>query len=154
MKRRSFLGLLGAAVAAPVLPASAAPVASYNRYIYGLAVFHARTRAHVSARGIAFRLKVSLSEAEAMIAEMSEAGLVRPIAGPGGSVRAVSNILRPDTWGLDRAARSVRSTKQHTTRGLSDSTDGVRRGFAEPDLSRLLAYLKTLAARQSPPAVA
>jgi hypothetical protein len=111
MKRRNFLGFLGAAIAAPALPAiaPAATAATYNRYTYGLAVFHARTRAHVSARGIAYCLKVPTAQAEAMIAEMSANGLVKPVFGAGGNVRAVSNILKPDAWGLDKAARKARS---------------------------------------------
>ncbi len=112
MKRRGFLGLLGGAIAAPLLPSvgGAATVTSYNRYTYGLAVFHARTRAHISARGLSHCLKVSVPQAEAMIAEMSSSGMVRPIFGaPGGHVRAVSNILKPDMWGLERSARQARA---------------------------------------------
>ena len=107
MKRRGFLKMLGAAVAAPALPAvsSAPAAAAYNRYMYGLAVFHARTRAHVSARGIAYCLKVSTAQAEAMISEMTKNGLVKPVFGAGSNVRAVSNILNTDTWGTAGATR-------------------------------------------------
>ena len=120
----------------------AAPTAvAYNRYTYGLAVFHARTRAHVSARGIAHCLKVSVPQAEAMITEMAGKGLVKPVFGAtGGQVRAVSNILRPDAWGLDRAARQARSTQRRerlkTQQDASDPS-GV-------DLGRLMAHLRQL----------
>ena len=116
MKRRNFLQFLGAAIAAPALPAiaPAATAATYNRYSYGLAVFHARTRAHVSARGIAYCLKVPVAQAEAMIAEMTTNGLVKPVFGAGGNVRAVSNILRLDAWGLDAANRKARSETRKT----------------------------------------
>jgi hypothetical protein len=112
MKRRGFLQLLGAAAATPFLPmGTAVQAASYNRYTYGLAVFHARTRAHVSARGIAHCLKVSVPQAEAMIGEMVNNGLVKPVFG-GPNVRAVSNILKPDAWGLEAHARKQRAARR------------------------------------------
>ena len=101
MKRRGFLQMIGAATLAPALPALSAPAATaatYNRYTYGLAVFHARTRAHVSAAGIAYRLKVTTAQAEAMIAEMASKGMVTPIMGKPGTVRATSNILKGGIW--------------------------------------------------------
>lgn len=118
MKRRGFLQMLGAAIVTPALPsaASAPAAAAYNRYMYGLAVFHARTRPHVSARGIAHCLRVTSAQAEAMIAEMTQAGHVTPIFGAGGNVRAVSNILKPDAWGLDTAARKTRAKLRNAKR--------------------------------------
>jgi len=116
MKRRGFLQLLGAAAATPLMPGAAlAKAAGYNRYQYGLAVFHARTRAHISARGIAHRLKVSVPQAEAMIGEMVDKGLVKPVFG-GPNVRAVSNILKPDAWGLETHARKQRSAARRAKR--------------------------------------
>ena len=147
MKRRGFLRLLGAAAVAPVLPAPvAAQAVSYNRYTYGLAVFHARTRAHVSARGLAHCLKVSLPQAEAMIAEMASAGHVTPVLGAtGGKVRAVSNILRPDTWGLDRAARRARAETRRARLAEGDRPDTPQ---MQVDLSAFLAHLRALAANR------
>ena len=127
MKRRGFLRMLGAAAAAPLLPAipsAATAAAGYNRYQYGLAVFHARTRAHVSARGLAYCLKVTPAQAQAMIAEMSAKGMVTPVTGSGGSVRAVSNILKPDMWGLDKSMRQARSRARRSNR--MDRTEAVR----------------------------
>ena len=106
MKRRSFLGLFGASVAAPALPAFGGGAAgvTYSRSAYGMAVLHARTRHHVSARGIAHCLKVSLPQAKAMISEMSAGGLVKPVAGGAGvHVRAVSNVLQPGLIGMRTA---------------------------------------------------
>lgn len=113
MKRRGFLQMISAAAVTPLIPsvAPAATAVTYNRYTYGLAVFHARTRAHVSARGIAHCLKVTQPQAEAMIAEMAQNGLVKPVFG-GPNVRAVSNILRPDTWGLEKSARQARAKRR------------------------------------------
>lgn len=106
MRRRSFLGMLGASVAAPAIPAmgSGAAGVSYSRSAYGMAVLHARTRHHVSARGIAHCLKVSLPQAKAMISEMAANGLVKPVVGGAGvHVRTVSNILQPSAIGLRTA---------------------------------------------------
>lgn len=144
MKRRGFMQLLGAALAAPALPAvaPAATVAGYNRYTYGLAVFHARTRAHISARGLAHCLKVTPAQAQAMIAEMSSSGLVTPVIGStGAKVRAVSNILRPDTWGLDAAARKARSADRRARLAKDDERT---KHYIEPDLSRFIAHLRDI----------
>jgi 3-isopropylmalate/(R)-2-methylmalate dehydratase small subunit len=126
MKRRGFLTMLGAAVAAPALPAvsSAPAAAAYNRYMYGLAVFHARTRAHVSARGIAYCLKVSTAQAEAMISEMTKNGLVKPVFGAGGNVRAVSNILNTDTWGQAGVTRRAQRRERGDARQQRQTPNG------------------------------
>jgi len=86
--------LIGAASAAPFLPVGAAAssaAASYNRYMYGLAVFHARKRATISAADIAAKLRVSAVTAEAMVGEMSLRGALVPAMNAGaGTMRAVS----------------------------------------------------------------
>ena len=117
MQRRHFLTMMEAATVAPALPALGAPAQAatgYNRYQYGLAVFHARTRANISAAGIAHSLKVTLPQAEAMIGEMVDANFVKPVLG-GSRLKAVSNITKPDMLGFKRAARASR---QATTRRI------------------------------------
>lgn len=109
MKRRSFLTLIGAAVATPVLPA-VAPAASYSRLTFGTAVLHARTRAHVSARGLSWCLKVPMAQAEAMMAEMATRGMITPI-GMGRKMRAVSNILQPQAWHVAARAAPVQDAR-------------------------------------------
>ncbi|THH36200.1 hypothetical protein E4Z66_14215 [Aliishimia ponticola] len=94
MRRRQFLSLLGAAGMAPALPmpaarAAAVGAAGYNRYMYGLAVFHAHTRASISAVDLAGKLKVSLGTAEAMLGEMTAKGVVGPILNSS-AMRAIS----------------------------------------------------------------
>lgn len=138
MKRRGFLSMISAAAVAPALPAMAAPAvtATYNRYMFGLAVFHARTRAHVSAAGIAFRLKVSTIQAEAMIAEMATKGMVTPVLGKPGAVRAVSNIVKPGIWDNAKAAEKTQSQ-------TPDGTDGHTQGTPS-----MIAHLRQMCAGQ------
>jgi len=135
MKRRNFIGLLGAALAAPAIP-MAAPSVGYSRATYGLAVLHARTRAHVSARGLAFCLKVPVAQAEAMVSEMAANGLVRPLMG--GSVRAVSNILNPGVWGTGAVATTQVQAPQMPKVTLPDATP------SQPDLGLMMAHLRKL----------
>lgn len=96
IKRRNFLTMLGAAATAPLVPArvmAAAPAAaaSYNRYQYGLAVFHARTRASLGVADLMSRLNVTGATAEAMMAEMKSSGIITPVLNSAaGAMRAIS----------------------------------------------------------------
>ena len=98
MDRRKFLSLATAASVAPAIPlpaarAGAVAAAGYNRFTYGLAVFHARTRASLSVADLSARLKVSAVQAEALIGEMTTRGVVTPAANAAaGVVRAVNSF--------------------------------------------------------------
>lgn len=84
MKRRNFLSLIGAASLAPALPsfgASSAVAAGYNRYMYGLAVFHARTSAGLTTADLMSRLGISTPQARAMMGEMTKRGVLSGGAG-------------------------------------------------------------------------
>lgn len=145
MKRRRFLSLIGAAVAAPLAPAigSAGTGALYSRTAYSRAVMHARFRPHVSARGIAFKLKVPLTQAEGMISEMAAKGLVKPVVGGGGvHVRAISAIVKPQTWGATTAARQTQAHKSAQRR--LDLTRRSGTAQFETDLTALWAHLRQI----------
>lgn len=138
MKRRLFLSLLGGAAIAPGLPAISAPSSvAYSRTVFGQAVFHARTRAHVSAKGIAFRLKVPVAQAEAMIGEMASKGMVTPVVGKPGAVRAVSNILKPGVW---RAPKEHGSTQSNVADKDLRHTDR----HSAPDLPPFVQHLRKM----------
>ena len=131
MKRRKFLSLIGAAAAAPLAPSFAAGSAAplYSRTAFSRAVMHARLKPHVSARGIAYRLKVSVPQAEAMIAEMASKGMVQPVLNGGGvHVRAMSSIVKPQAWGAGDAARRARS--ETATEGRAELTRAKPRAQA------------------------
>ncbi|MGJ8546244.1 MAG: hypothetical protein ACSHWZ_12445 [Sulfitobacter sp.] len=119
MKRRAFLSLIGAAAAAPALPAfgvqggaavfavsgAVSRAAGYNRYLYGLAVFQARTRASLNAADLIARLKVSAPQAQAMMHEMTARGVLSPALG--GTVQ-VARAAAPRAPYLRRALRPAR----------------------------------------------
>jgi hypothetical protein len=120
MKRRSFLSMMGAAGLVPAMPALAQPApvaAGYNRYMYGLAVFHARTRATVSVADLMTRLKVGSGPAEAMIGEMTAKGVIKPtLQSAGGLMRVIDPHHRSSK--ID-----VRSAVRRTAEWLQDDQD-------------------------------
>lgn len=118
MKRRNFLSMLGAAMTAPLMPvkplaAAPAAVAGYNRYQYGLAVFHARTRASLSIADLMGRLNVSSTTAEALMAEMKAKGVIAPMANAAaGAMRAVSAHKTDPRPVADRLASKAKDIVQ------------------------------------------
>lgn len=147
MKRRGFIQLLGAALTAPALPAMGAPsvaAATYNRYTFGLAVFHARTRAHVSAAGIAYRLKVSTAQAEAMIAEMASKGMVTPLISKPGSVRATSNILKGGIWDTSEIQKAAKKREELKSQAEHTTEDGKPKG----EVPAWIAHLREVCVNQ------
>ena len=150
MQRRRFLSLIGAAGAAPLIPGAAAASgtgALYSRTLYSRAVMHARLRQHVSARGIAFRLKVPLAQAEGMISEMAAKGLVKPVVnGAGVHVRAISSIVQPHAYGAGSGVRQARRRARRLRIGddrsqtspLMDHLHGLCRRYGLPLSPRAL----------------
>lgn len=114
MNRRHFVRLLGAAVAAPAMPApvampaarpaSAAAGAAYSRTLYGHAVFHARTRASLSAADLMTRLKVSAAQAEALMGEMSARGVLTPVVQGAVTVMRAANATSKPAFDLGKLA--------------------------------------------------
>ncbi len=67
--------------------------ASYNRYMYGLGVFHARTRANLTTADLAQKLALSPHQAELMMGEMLHKGVITPTA-KNGVMQAVSQHMK------------------------------------------------------------
>ena len=111
MDRRRFLSVLGAAAAAPAVPfvaggapARAVTAAGYNRYMYGLAVFHARSRAHVTAADLMARLRLTGVQADAMMAEMASSGVLSPVSG---TVKMATHQSKPGKPYIRKAMRHL-----------------------------------------------
>ncbi|SFT07306.1 hypothetical protein SAMN04488040_3003 [Sulfitobacter marinus] len=110
MQRRSFLSMIGAASLTPLLPtvgasAPAAAMASgYNRYQYGLAVFHARTRIELNAADLIAKLRVNPAQARAMMGEMSASGVLT--RGASGAVTLSQNRITAKPY-VRKALRQI-----------------------------------------------
>ena len=115
MKRRGFLQMLGAAVAAPMMPAAGTAMPAN---IGGLAAAHAKTYPFVSATGLSKRLGLSISQAQKVLLDLSNRGLVGEVTVCGtGPAHAASKVFVPCEESLIRlaqarkAARDVRAAK-------------------------------------------
>ena len=115
LRRRNFLGLIGAAAAAPLMPMGVSAAGASHR-AYDLAVAHAQRFPTVSVSGMSKLIGIPRSEAQALIKQMSQEGLVgaldptRP-----GTIRASSNIVRRDALGVTRRSK-VRSNRAEVQR--------------------------------------
>jgi hypothetical protein len=119
MHRRSFLSMIGAVSLTPMLPTigASAPAAAmaggYNRYQYGLAVFHARTRIGLNATDLIAKLRVNPVQAHAMMGEMSASGiLTRSVSG---AVSVSSNRITSKPY--------VRKALRQIIDGVCDAPD-------------------------------
>jgi len=133
MQRRQFLSLIGASALAPVLPApsfgTGVVQAGYTRYMYGLAVFHARTKGAVTACDLAARLGVTGPQASAMVREMTTRGIVS----------ATTGALRTATPALPRKPYVRRILRQITNHTDAQNNGAVRAAHLDtnPALNRI-----------------
>lgn len=96
--------------------------------MYGLAVFHARTRATLSAADLMARLKVSAVQADAMLGEMTAKGVITPaVQATAGVMRAVDPHMPSQSDVLRNAARRLSDWVQHevdqATHDMESETD-------------------------------
>ncbi|MEM6384782.1 MAG: hypothetical protein AAF718_00970 [Pseudomonadota bacterium] len=126
--------MLGATSLVPALPVPAGTVAvpaSYNRYMYGLAVFHARTRMSLNAADLTARLRVSSAIADALMGEMQRKGVIAPaLNAAAGTMRAVSlnGRLAARPGSLAEAAR------QYAMRGACTEPGSASSGRPDAEL--------------------
>ena len=141
MRRRSFLGLFGAALAAPALP-MAAPAAGYSQASYGLAVAHAQKYPLVSVMGLTKRIGLSPTQAQAVIQKMSAEGVlgaINPLRP--GTAHAVSNVCTNDAWRAVCANKAHPIAKADFKTGPSVKTAKPCKGFGDVDLTDMFAHL-------------
>ncbi|MCO4848257.1 MAG: hypothetical protein KC448_09835 [Yoonia sp.] len=143
MKRRNFMGLFGAAIAAPLMPLPALGNAAGEVYaksaMHG-AILHAQARVSFSVWGLAKTLGVSVAQAETLMGDMAKRGILGPLQGTTHGGRwATSNILQKEMLGAVQAAKKAHQSATHQT---------SQKHYAEPDLGQLLAHLRGLCEKQ------
>jgi hypothetical protein len=141
MKRRNFLGMLGAAIAAPMMP-MATSAAGYSRTTYELAIAHAKKYPLVSVSGMSKRIGISTPEANAIINKMSSEGMLGVInpTRPG-TVRASSKIFVNNVYPIRptseaRAQEPAPKSEPHRIRAASQDTNA--------NIDLMLAHLRGL----------
>lgn len=138
MKRRNFIGLFGAAMAAPVLPA-AAPAVSAN--VAALATAHAQKYPFVSALGLSKGLGLSLSQAEQVLLSLSRKGLIGQInTYASGAVHARSCVYQPADAVLAQMAKAKDAGRAANAKRLARSQSD--KPSMTVDLSDLLNHLR------------
>jgi len=140
MKRRKFLGMFGAAIAAPLAPMPAMGAATsgavYSKSVFHAAIIHAQSRVSFSVWGLAQTLGVPVATAEAVMSDMTKRGIIGPLQGTTfGGRWANSNILLRETAASAQAAQQAQERNTKTQSHHSKS---------EPDLGLLLAHLRDL----------
>ena len=140
MKRRNFLGLIGAAAAVPLMPIGAS-AAGYSRASYLAAVAHAGRFPMVSIGGMVKRLGVTTDQAEAILNTMNNEGLVNILAKPSqrNGIHAASKILKGDHWGLIRTAQAQSITANTNATRLTPEQVA-----STPDINPMMAHLYDL----------
>ena len=145
MKRRSFLSMFSAAAVAPALPSLAAGAPS--RAMMGLATAHARKYPYVSVLGLSHRIGVTPKQAQALLTEMADEGIIHALKVNGTRpIYAGSKVYVAPEGSLIQRAQAQR-TKQANARKLRQSArhTASKDGFTV-DISGLMAHLRALCA--------
>lgn len=150
LRRRGFLGMLGAAIAAPAIPV-AAPSVGFSRASYGLALVHAQTYPLVSVRGLVNRLGVSQSQATAILRKMSADGVLGVVAPTRPGTLFASSKVYSGRAATAAATKFVPKGKAKPAQGPKLRKISVpqpkqaRKLSYDFDLSKMMAHLHGLA---------
>ena len=114
MKRRSFIGMLGAAVTAPALP-MAAP--NLTPQIKALMATHVKKYPVITVLGISNRIGVPIEEAKVLLHELSRQGVVGQVHnGTHVYMRARSHVYEPSQAAVKALEARRRLEAQHGPR--------------------------------------
>lgn len=140
IKRRSFLAMLGAVVAAPAMPVSAGAA---RAHVFGLAAAHVHKYPFISVIGLSRRLGVSMPDAETLLVDLSRKGLVGPVNSCGaGVISAASKVFKPSPDSLIKVAQAQRKARQ--LRLARQAQAKAHAGQMQVDLTAWLGHLRTL----------
>jgi hypothetical protein len=139
MQRRKFLGLFGAAVTAPFVPApafaAAAQKVTYSPAAVHAAIYYAQSRAVFSVWGLSKAANLNVAQAELLMGDLAKRGVLGPLQGTTyGGRWATSKVLLSDKLALTKARRLAREKKL--------TVEANQKRFTQPDLSKLIAHLR------------
>ncbi len=120
MKRRSFLGLFGAAATAPMMPSALAGGTTVRASVYNpaalhAAIYHAKSRAVFSVWGLAKAVNISMEQAETLMGDLAKRGILGPMQGTTFGGR----------WASSKIMASETLTKAQVARGVSKASDAL-----------------------------
>jgi len=130
LKRRGFLTLFGAAVAAPALPFAAPSLPSQIKV---LAAAHAKKYPVVTVMGMSKRMGVSMEQAEALMNGLVRDGSLNQIqAGTGGHLRATSRVFERSPAALfgEQPERLAQQAKKHQRKAFERRRTEAAKGPA------------------------
>jgi len=146
LKRRGFLGLLGGAIVAPLMPTAslgAASKAAYPLSALHAAIFQAKTRVNFSVHSLAQKLGLELAQAEQIMLDMSKRGILGPMQGSTQAGRwARSRVWRHPAPGATAGQAASRNT------GASNSKTKAVQNTPMADLRPFLSHLYQLCQSQ------
>jgi hypothetical protein len=157
MHRRGFLQMLGRALAAPLLPKVSVATASRAAYPAGamrIAMASATSRVNFSVFSLAQQLGLQLGQAEQLMRDMSDKGILGPLQGTTQSGRWARSTIWSRAEADALAARKIAQqkktqsqTKSRTKKSgpktdTSDAPDAIENTTAPwADLRPMLAHL-------------
>lgn len=146
IKRRGFLGMLGGAFAAPLLPSAslgAATKAAYPASALHAAIYHAQSRVNFSVFALAKQLRLDMGQAEQLMADMSKRGIVGPLQGSTQAGRwARSKVWTHPMVNAETARKASKANREPA------KTTAEPRTYKEPDLRHMMAHLQNICRSQ------
>lgn len=142
MQRRNFLQIIGAAIAAPLMPSasfgSVAKVAPYTPAALHGAILHAQSRCSISSWSLAQTLGVPVAQANALMADMIDRGILGNLRGSaGGSRWASSKVFKP----------AFAPYQPRVTARMKHNPSCAVTHHTQPDLSLMMAHLRDISSR-------